>query len=144
MICADGHDVIRRCLINEVVQPVGKQQIGMASPAHHRLLGIVVIAEIVLGKIDGQAQVLIPEILVFQGILVVFGMAGNEDLPALPAGNGIHPRLRGRCQDPQAVYLLYILPPHRGMAGMGDPEPIVKPTQQNGPAVLHFMLEHTE
>src|SRR5699024_159377 len=73
---ADGHDVIGRGLVDDIVEPVGVEQVGMAAPAHHGRLGIVVIGEVVLGHVDGQSRVLVPQVLQLEGLGVILGVAG--------------------------------------------------------------------
>ena len=64
----DGHDIVGRSLVDEVIEPVGEQQIRVASPAHHGVFGIVITGEVVGRGLDGQTCVFVPEILLFQGI----------------------------------------------------------------------------
>ena len=51
----DLRDIVGRGLVNEIVEPVTEQQVGMAPPAHDGLLGVVVVGEIVDGEGIGDA-----------------------------------------------------------------------------------------
>ena len=71
----------------------------MASPVNHRFLGIVITGEIILRHMDRKSQILIPQVLLAQGIRILFGMAGYKDLAALLVHYRIDTSLLGRSQD---------------------------------------------
>ena len=60
---ANGHNVVRRCLIDKVVKPVREQQIGMSTPADHGIPGIIIIREVIFRDTDGQSLGFVPQIL---------------------------------------------------------------------------------
>ena len=51
----DCVDVERRFLIDEIVEPVGKEQVGMSAPAHQWVVGRIVVAVVVARNLDGKA-----------------------------------------------------------------------------------------
>ena len=86
-------NVVWSCLIYEIVQPVGKMEVGVRPPGNYRLLGGIVIREIVFRNVNFKSLFLITKIFVFQGILIILGMSRNKELLALACGNGINSRL---------------------------------------------------
>ena len=86
-------NVVRCCLIYEIVQPVGKKQIGVRPPGNYRLLARIVIREIVFRNVNFKSLLLIAKVFVFQRILVILRMSRDKDLLALACGNGINSRL---------------------------------------------------
>ena len=58
--------VERRYLVYIIIQPVGKQKIGMRPPPYHRFPGGIVAGEIIAWQVDNQSFCDIPFVLVFQ------------------------------------------------------------------------------
>ena len=79
---ADTPDIVGRSLVNEIVQPVGVEQIGMRAPHHARGAGIIIVGIIVFRHRDGKPLRLIAQVLLFQRAGIVFRMAGDEKLVA--------------------------------------------------------------
>ena len=52
-------EIVGRGLVDEVVQPVGEQQVRVGTPCDERGLGVVVVGEVVLRNGDGQAERLV-------------------------------------------------------------------------------------
>ena len=75
------HNIVGRGLIDEVIQPVAEQQIGVTAPGNHGILGIVIIGEIVVGYMNGQTQILVPDVLPIQRIRVILRVARDKNLP---------------------------------------------------------------
>ena len=98
----------------------------MAPPADDGGLGIIVIGVIIYRNMNGKSLVFVPEVFLFQGVRVVFGVAGDEDLASLLVHDSVDPRFRGGGQDFQPRHLLNVLPVNGGVAGMGNPEFIIK------------------
>ena len=48
-------DVVWGLLIYEVIQPVGKQQVGMCSPTHHYPLIGIVVTVVIVGHLNGKS-----------------------------------------------------------------------------------------
>ena len=72
---ADSADVIGRGLVHAVVQPVAIEQVGAGAPAHRRFPAGIVLGEVVQGKLDVHPGVQVPEILLFQRVPVILGVA---------------------------------------------------------------------
>ena len=56
--------VVGRLLIQEVVQPVGKQQVGVRPPGVDGRLGGVIMREVVARHLNGQPLVKIPQMCI--------------------------------------------------------------------------------
>ena len=144
LILTDGHDVIGCRLVDEVVEPVAEQQMSMSTPADNGLLGVVIVGEIICGRIDGQSQVLVPDVLPVQGVGVVLRVSGDENLPSLLVHDAVDASLIRGGHDLQSLGGSDVLPEDGGVAGMGNPEFIVKATQQDGALVVRPMGEYAE
>ena len=108
----------------------------MAPPADHGFFGIIIVREVIHRHMDGQAQILVPNILVAEGFRIILGMAGNENLSATLGLYRVNASLIGGRDNPQIPNLLDVLPQHRGVAGMGYHKGIVKAAEQNGSLVI--------
>ena len=128
--------VVGCLLIDEVVQPVLIQQIGVAAPGGPGRLGVVIIGEVVCRHMDGQSGVLVPKILLLQGPHVVLGVAGDEDLPAALGRHGVDPGLLGRGEDFQLAAALDILAADARVPRVGHHEHIVESAHEHGRAPL--------
>ena len=74
-------------LIDEVIEPIGKKQVGVAAP-YQRRHGVGIIAgEIILreGRMNASGQ--IPRIFIGQGVAVIFAVTGDKDLPGILGGD---------------------------------------------------------
>ena len=83
----DGGDVVGGLLIDEVIEPIGKKQVGVAAP-YQRRHGVGIIAgEIILreGRMNASGQ--IPLIFIGQGVAVIFAVTGDKDLPGILGGD---------------------------------------------------------
>ena len=116
----------------------------VAPPGHQRFPALVVAGEVVFGQLYALARVAVAQIFAPQCIGVVFRMAGDEDLPPMPGGNGVHARLLGRGQYAQRLHLLNFLAQNRGVARMRHHEGIVKAAQQDGARIIAPVGEHAE
>lgn len=76
-------DVIRCCLIDKIIQPIGIQQMRMGTPSHNRSLSIIIIGIIILRNCNRQSSVFISQILLFKGICVILGMPSDKYLSPL-------------------------------------------------------------
>lgn len=72
--------IIRGILVDVVVQPVGVQQVAVGAPAEQRVAGGVVGGVVVAGHVDGLARLDVPLVLGVQGVLVVLGVADDEEI----------------------------------------------------------------
>ena len=122
--------VVGRLLIQEVVQPVGKQQVGVRPPGVDGRLGGVIMREVVARHLNGQPLVKIPPVLITQGVPVIFRMAGDKNPPAVLVAYQIDPRLRRGGQDIQFRAVGHILFKDFRVAGVGRQEPVVEPPHQ--------------
>ena len=73
--------IVRRVLVDVVVQPVGVQQVAVGAPAEQRVARGVVVGVVVAGDIDGLARLDVALVLGVEGVLIVLGVADDEDLP---------------------------------------------------------------
>ena len=78
-------DIVRRGLIHVIVQPVGIEQLGSGAPAYQGRLCGLVVGEVVVRNIDVDALVYIPEVLIGQGVGIVFGVSGNKEAAVILA-----------------------------------------------------------
>ena len=140
----DFGDVVGRTLVNEIVEPVGEEQMRVPTPRNERGLRRVVVGEIVLGNGDGFALRKVAEVLVFEGVRVVFRMSRDKNLFSLLGGNGVDARLLGGGEDFQILDLFDILAKYRRVAGLGHHEYIVEATEENGAFVIEGMGEDAE
>ena len=82
VLMADLIDVVWSILVDDIVEPVGKKQIGVAAPDKAgRLIGVVVW-EIVVRDLDVKPLVHIPLILVCKGVAVVLRVSGDKKVGA--------------------------------------------------------------
>lgn len=88
-----GGKIVRCCLVYKIVQPVRKQQAGMAAPTVKDFLFWVIVLKIMPWNFNGKIFVYISKIFAGQGFPVVFRMTGNEKLAARFAGDQIGARL---------------------------------------------------
>ena len=80
-MCSNLSNIVRRCLIDVVIQPVGVKQLSGGAPADNRGLSGVAAGKIVLGYVDGQALLHIPEVLPGEGVRVILRVPGDEEPP---------------------------------------------------------------
>jgi hypothetical protein len=67
----------------------------VAAPGDERGARGIVVGEIVLRHMGVDALVHVAEVLVFQGVGVVLGVARDENLPPALGRGGVEPRLTG-------------------------------------------------
>ena len=87
--------IVGCALVDEVVQPIGEQQVGVTAPADHGRTGVIVIGEVVLGDANWLAQIFVADIFFFQGFGIVFRVSGKEDLSATFREDGEDPGFFG-------------------------------------------------
>ena len=63
-LTTDFRNIIGRCLIDVVIQPIGIQQITMGAPTNKWILCIVIVGKIISGNCSIQACIFITNILV--------------------------------------------------------------------------------
>ena len=98
LFLADTHDVVRRRLVDKVIEPVGKQKIGMAAPTDNGLLRVIVIGEVVLGNLNRKAEILITDIFSSQRIRVILRVTHNENLAVVIRFDSINARFVPRAE----------------------------------------------
>lgn len=91
--------IVWRDLVDIVVQPVGKQQVSVTSPAGPRCVLWVIMREIIGRYFRAEPRFHIAEKLPRQGIGIVFRMSGDEGNALIFAGKQIGIALFGFCQD---------------------------------------------
>ena len=144
MYSSDLGQIVGRSLIDVVIEPVGIEELGGGAPAHQRGLGGIVVGEVVVGDVDVDALVHIPEVLVGQGVGVVLGVAGDEEAAVVLALHGKDPRLLGDGQQLQLGDRQHVLQLVLGVPGVGDIEHIVKAPEQGGALAHHGVGEDAE
>ena len=137
-------DIVGGGLVDEVIQPVGVQQVGAGAPGHRRLAAGVIAGEVVLGDPDVRSGGQVPYVLIPQGVPVILRVAHEEDLPALVGLDGVDPGLRGGGKYLQLRDCLDVLPQHCGVPGVGHPELVVKAPEEDEVGILHRVAEHAE
>lgn len=116
----------------------------MASPTNDRFFLRIVILEIVAWDLDLQSLLLISEILVFQGVRCIFGVAGDEELTAVSALYDVNARLIRFGDDFQSWNLFDIRSSHLCVATVWRIEDVVKSSENRILRVQHFVFEHTK
>ena len=113
-------------LIYFIIQPVGKQKIGVRFPLEKRDTGRLVVREIAYrnSRMDAFGQ--IPGILVSQGRSAVFRMSCHKQTMPLSVVNQIDASHIRFCQDIQFPMALYLFLQNAGIAGMRRMEDVVK------------------
>ena len=117
-------------MINIIVQPVGKKQIGVRAPVINRLLAGVVVWKIVERQRHLQTVIDVALIFVAQGIEVVFRVAADEKLFAFLVADNMNTGLGRYRQHTQ------LRPPDNGfrvrlrMPGMGRKIFLVKAAEK--------------
>ena len=111
----DCIEVVGCRLIDEIVQPVLIEQIGVAAPGDARRLRVVVIREVILRHVDRQTRSFVAQIFLLQRPGVVFRVAGNEDLPPALGRERVDARLWRGCQNFQFAARLHFLAADRGV-----------------------------
>ncbi len=111
----------------------------MAPPGVYGPLAVVVIWIVVGGDGNGETLMFVPQVFLFQGVRVVFPVAGDEDLAAVLGHDGVNPCLRGGGQDAQLRPVFNVLPPDGGVPGVGGVEGVVKAPQQDGALIVRLM-----
>ena len=122
--------VVGGVLVDVVVQPVGIEQVGVGPPAKDRRLGRVVAGVVVFRGRDGQPPGHVPAVFGVQGQLVVLGVPGDEDLPAVLGAQQVGARLIAGGQDAQGRAPGDVLRAHAGVAAVGGVEHLVKAADQ--------------
>ena len=101
----------------------------MTSPTDDRLFRIVVIGEIILRDFDRQSRVFIAQILFFQRVRVIFGMPRYKYLFSPFGRDGLNAGFIRRREDLQFGMFFDVFAQNRRMAGMRNPELVVKAAQ---------------
>ena len=113
-------------LVNIVVEPVGVQEVGVGAPVDDGGLGVVVVGEIVGGDLWVNACGFVAQVFFLEGVAVVFGMAGDEDLSSAVGDDEVDAGLGGGGQDLQVGIALNVIAMDGGVAGVGGVEDVVK------------------
>ncbi len=111
----------------------------MPPPADNGCFRIVVTRIVIHRHMDGKSLVFIPEILLFQGIGIIFRVAGDEDLPSFLTHDSVNPCFRRGGENLQPGHLFNIHPVNGSVPGMGHPKLVVKAPEQNGPLIVQVM-----
>ena len=124
-----GVKVIRSGLVNEIVEPVGEEEMGMASPmVDGHLLGIVV-GEIVLGNGNIQPLGNIAEVFGSKSARVVLAVTGHIKEAALLGAYNVNAGFIGLGKDLDLVALFDVLTANLRMSGVRRHKVFVKAAQ---------------
>ena len=140
----EGVQIIGGFLIDIVVQPVGKKEIGVAPPPDHRLPGGVVPGIVVGRHGDGQPLVPVPPVFVRQGVAVILRVSGDEYLPSAFRHGCIDSSLVREREDFQLRLAQHCLSVTLCIPGMRNIEDIIKTTEKHRITVNYPMRENTE
>ena len=100
--------IIGSLLIDIVIEPVGIEDRGIASPSQSWQCTGIVSGEIVIGHVGVQTFVDITKIFVIKSISVIFGMTEYKELSAVFVGNDGSARNIGRGKNFEFIIFLYI------------------------------------
>ena len=84
--------IIRRLLINVVVQPVRNKQMCVAAPRKRGCLLVVVIREIIVRHFGVQTLIDVAEVFLRQRVAVIFRVARHKELAPALFGDDMHAR----------------------------------------------------
>ena len=122
---------VRRLLVDVVVEPVGKEQVRDAAPAHDGLLRRIVIGIVVLRDLRMHTSLLVAVVLLLERQRVVLCMARDEELALLEVGDGVDAGIPlGLRQDCELRHLLDVLAVVLRMARVRHEELIVEAAEE--------------
>lgn len=93
---------------------------------------------------DRQTLCLIPLILIVQRIRIIFGMAGDKNLPSAVRRYGIDPCVVAFCKNFKGRRFFNLFADYGRIAGMRYPEYIVKPAKQDRAFVCDPVRKNAE
>ena len=128
---ADRLDKIRGLLVYEVVQPIGEQQIRARPPGAGRRFRVVIPREIIPGQLNRESFVFVSQIFVTQSIRIIFGMSGDEDLPAVIRRNRVNSGFLALRENLERRTLSYVFLDDSRMARMRYQKIVVKTAEQD-------------
>lgn len=134
--------IIRCCLIDIIIEPVGEQKVSMASPVEQWTLGHVVVGEVVLRDGGIQALFHVAEIFVGNGFAIIFQMTGDKELPAVVPGDQVYACGIGHRENLELGMGQDILAVHFGVAAVRSKKFIVKPAYQRVRGCKQLMPEN--
>lgn len=140
----DFRNIVRCGLIYIVIEPVGIKQLASASPADDGGTGGIVVREIVIGHMNREPLVTVPEIFFGQCVWIIFGMAGNEELPGVHAFYSKDACIPGDREQFQTGGSPYVALIDFSISGMGSLEDIVKATEERGVGFQDPVVEHAK
>ena len=83
--------IVRGLLIHVVIDPIGKQQVGMPPPADERHAGWIIFRIIINRDFNRQFGGNIPVIFLLEGQRVIFRVPGDKDLAPIAGRDDIYP-----------------------------------------------------
>lgn len=134
-------NIIRRLLVNVVVDPVAIEEIGMGTPGDEGFLVRVVVIIIVLWQIDIITLAHVTLVLLVEGVRRILQVTGDEELTAATSHHDADTALRRLGEDIQARHLLDVLTAHLGMAALRHIEDIIEATEDRLRWVERLLLE---
>ena len=147
VFCADTLldflNVVGNGLVHTVVQPVGVQQVCTGTPVYTGHPVGVIVGKIILWDLRIDTSSHITGVFLGQSITVIFRVTHQEYLTASVVLHGIYTGLGRSCQNFQPRNRLYILTGNGGVAGMGNPEIVIKSAEEDKVGILYRMLIYT-
>ena len=140
----DFGDVVGGSLIHVVIEPVGVKQLACAPPADNGRPGGVIVGKIVIGHMDGQPFVPIPEVFFGQRVRIVLGVPGDEELAGVLALHGENTGISGNGEQLQAGGRPDVALVDLGVPGMRGLEDVVESPEERGVGLQDPVVEHTE
>ena len=119
-------NIERRLLIDIIVQPIGKQQIGMTPPTDYRTKGRIIVAVIIIRYMNRQTLALVPYILIIQGRGRILLMTGDEEFTSSTSHGHIDTRFIALGKQHQLRHLQDIFPADLRMTAMRHIELIIE------------------
>lgn len=135
--------IVWRLLIDEIVQPVGKKQVGVAAPDHGGNRFRIVPGKIMLGERGTEAPQDISVIFARQGIAVILTMPCDKDLPRIARRNDGDPGRFRHGEKLQMGMFFYVLRLNRGIAGVRHIKVLVEAPQKRMIGVKRPVAENT-
>ena len=130
-------------LVNEVVEPVGVEEVGVGAPSDYGGLGYVVVREIIYGDMRVLARIKITEIFIRQGVGVIFAVTRYEYLLAVFGRHGVNSAFVGGGEYLEPVDRFNVCSVNRGVTALRHGKYVVKAAQKHGVLVVGTVEVYT-
>jgi hypothetical protein len=132
--------IIRRLLINVVVQPVCNKQMCVAAPRKRGCLLVVVIREIIVRHFGVQTLIDVAEVFLRQRVAVIFCVARHKELAPALFGDDMHARKVGERKYNELVVLFDVVKVNLRVARVRRKVIVVKAAHQGVIRVQHMVI----